>query len=57
MIEHLDQSADSRCDLVSDRSDLLERIQERFFRAGWTLHNDDVIESRPGTVENLIFRR
>jgi FkbM family methyltransferase len=37
--------------------DVAERIKERFFRAGWTLHNDDVIEYRPGTVANLIFRR
>ena len=37
--------------------DVAERITERFFRAGWTLHNEDVIEYRPGPVQNLIFRR
>jgi hypothetical protein len=34
-----------------------KRIRERFDGAGWTLHNADAIDYRPGIVQNLIFRR
>jgi len=37
--------------------DVARRIKELFFKAGWSLHNADLVAYTPGTAQNLIFSR